>query len=39
VYTEQIRQFVLVMQEMGYGAPEILSGLADYLNNAEKGEG
>lgn len=34
---EQIEQFVQVMQEMGYSAAEILSGLKDYLNNVEKG--
>lgn len=35
---EQIEQFVHVMREMGYSAAEILSGLTDYLNNAEKGD-
>ncbi|KIL38532.1 transcriptional regulator [Gordoniibacillus kamchatkensis] len=35
---EQIGQFVHVMQEMGYSAAEILSGLEQYLNNIEKGD-
>ncbi|UJF34097.1 GntR family transcriptional regulator [Paenibacillus hexagrammi] len=35
---EQIQQFVHVMQEMGYSAVEILSGLEEYLNNVEKGD-
>lgn len=35
---EQIHQFVHVMQEMGYSAAEILSGLEEYLNNIEKGD-
>ncbi|MFC5452241.1 GntR family transcriptional regulator [Paenibacillus aestuarii] len=35
---EQIEQFVHVMREIGYSAAEILSGLTDYLNNAEKGD-
>ncbi|MFE1631317.1 GntR family transcriptional regulator [Brevibacillus reuszeri] len=35
---DQIRQFVQVMQEMGYSAAEILSGLEEYLNKAEKGD-
>lgn len=35
---EQIEQFVHVMQEMGYSAAEILSGLQEYLNDAETGD-
>ncbi|GIO04157.1 putative HTH-type transcriptional regulator YhcF [Brevibacillus reuszeri] len=35
---DQIRQFVQVMQEMGYSAAEILTGLEEYLNKAEKGD-
>lgn len=35
---EQIEQFVGVMQEMGYSAKEILSGLQEYLNDVAKGE-
>lgn len=35
---DQIQQFVQVMQEMGYSATEILSGLEEYLNNVEKGD-
>lgn len=35
---EQIGQFVLIMQEMGYSAAEILSGLEEYLNKVEKGD-
>lgn len=35
---DQIQQFVQVMQEMGYSAAEILSGLEEYLNKAEKGD-
>lgn len=33
---EQIGQFADVMLEMGYSAAEILSGLEEYLNKAEK---
>ncbi|WP_123042503.1 GntR family transcriptional regulator [Cohnella candidum] len=35
---EQIEQFVQVMQELGYSAAEILSGLEQYLNDMGKGD-
>ncbi|RUT33626.1 GntR family transcriptional regulator [Paenibacillus zeisoli] len=35
---EQIAEFVHVMQEMGYSAAEILAGVEQYLNSAQKGD-